>query len=219
MKSQLHTNMKALTLTLFLLSMYVDYSYSQIISPNGGEVYPVGSTQNITWNPLGGGGGISTSLQLHYSHDSGAVWNLITTLPIATSMYSWLVPNTPSGQCLIKVSTLAGGTGGSSFVSDSVFTITGSTTGIVGPKTQNDLSIFPVPAKDYIFIATASSDIQNVQVYSITGALVTEVNYDALVDNARERIKIPVYHMAEGIYYVKVNISDGAFSQKIVVTK
>ena len=74
----------------------------QIQAPNGGEVWEVGSTQQIRWTTV-----ILTDVQIDYSSDDGQTWKNIagtvdTTKP-DWGNYSWVVPNEPSSLCLMKI--------------------------------------------------------------------------------------------------------------------
>ncbi|MBE0573272.1 MAG: T9SS type A sorting domain-containing protein [Ignavibacteriaceae bacterium] len=89
----------------------------QVTSPNGGENWSVNSQQNVTWTSTN-----VTNVKIDYSTNNGGVWlNVVSSVPAASGSYSWTIPNTPSTQCLVRVSdaSLA-----SRFdVSDNVFTI------------------------------------------------------------------------------------------------
>lgn len=70
-----------------------------VYEPNGGEEYPAQSTQTINWDYDG-----LTSLSLSYTYDDGASWNLIAdSIPASNLSYTWLVPETPSINCRIKL--------------------------------------------------------------------------------------------------------------------
>lgn len=93
----------------------------QVVQPNGGENLYVGQTYQIIWNATG-----ISNVKLEYSTDGGSNWNFIATVPAYTTnkaklsgkhpkdpnstiegnlgTYDWVVPNTPSNQCLIRVS-------------------------------------------------------------------------------------------------------------------
>jgi hypothetical protein len=90
----------------------------QVTAPNGGEEWFVNSQQNITWTSTN-----ITNVKIDYSTNNGGLWlDVVASVPAATGSYTWTIPNTPSTQCLIRVSdaTIA-----SRFdISDSVFTIT-----------------------------------------------------------------------------------------------
>jgi len=88
-----YSNMDTLTYRLFLSWLRVD-------TPNGGEVWPVGSTQKISWSA---GLHIYTPYALSYSTDGGSHWIDIATVSADSSYYTWPIPNTPSDHCIVKV--------------------------------------------------------------------------------------------------------------------
>ena len=86
-----------------------------LLTPNGGEKYNIGNTYNITWDVS-----INTSLNIYYSTDSGTNYNIIATNINSTlNTFAWLIPNTISSSCLVKI------TSGTNIVdeSDAFFTI------------------------------------------------------------------------------------------------
>lgn len=87
-----------------------------ISSPNGGETFPVGTTKTITWNTVGE----IANVQLSYSPDNGSTWNNIKTVP-NTGSTTWTIPNTPSSECLLKISNADNADVFD--ISDAVFTI------------------------------------------------------------------------------------------------
>lgn len=90
-----------------------------LISPNGGESFIAGTTNNITWNYSS----VSyTNIKIEYSIDNGTTWNTITnSWPIAYKTYTWSVPSNPSSQCLVRISNPA--VPQDNDVSNNVFTI------------------------------------------------------------------------------------------------
>lgn len=73
-----------------------------LTQPNGGENWPVESNQNITWSSIN-----VDAVKLEYTTDDGANWILITDSTSALLNYSWKIPNTPSNQCKVKISSLS----------------------------------------------------------------------------------------------------------------
>lgn len=72
----------------------------KVTSPNGGEIWPLGSSQNITWDA----GGIA-NVKIEYTINNGISWNPITASTPSTGYYTWTqVPNTPATNCKIKIS-------------------------------------------------------------------------------------------------------------------
>jgi subtilisin family serine protease len=70
--------------------------------PNGGEVWTEGVTYNIDWDATDDMGVIKTNV--YYSFDGGSNYILIDSLSGNPGNYDWIAPNTPSNQCLVKVS-------------------------------------------------------------------------------------------------------------------
>jgi hypothetical protein len=88
-----------------------------VSSPNGGEIWEVGSDHDITWTSINTSGGV----RIEYSIDSGSSWlDVITSMP-DTGAYPWVIPDTPSDSCLVRISDTA--SGGPSDTSDALFEI------------------------------------------------------------------------------------------------
>jgi len=89
-------------------------------SPNGGEVWQVGSLQTITWTTTGTVGNV----MIKYSKDNGGSWSRITASTANNGTYKWTIPDTPSTKCRVKISETDGKP---SDVSDKLFSITRTT--------------------------------------------------------------------------------------------
>src|SRR5690606_29503565 len=70
-----------------------------VTTPNGGESWGVGTSRNIYWNYYS-----VANVKLEYSTDNGSSWSTIIASTPCDGHYSWVVPNTPSSSCLIRVS-------------------------------------------------------------------------------------------------------------------
>jgi hypothetical protein len=90
-------------------------------SPNGGESWLTGSTQNITWTSTGTVGNV----KIEVSTDGGTNYTTIVASTANTGSYSWTVPNTASGTAKIRISDAAGTV---SDTSNGNFTITATCT-------------------------------------------------------------------------------------------
>ncbi len=71
-----------------------------LTSPNGGENWTAGSNHNITWSSSGSVGNV----KIEYSTDNGSNWSEIINSTANDGSHSWTVPNTPSTECLVKIS-------------------------------------------------------------------------------------------------------------------
>ena len=74
-----------------------------VTSPNGGEKWTVGDVHNITWTATSN----LDSVKIDYSTDTGSTWTAVTRAAAAAGTYAWTVPNTPSANCLVRVSNTA----------------------------------------------------------------------------------------------------------------
>ena len=87
-----------------------------LTSPNGGEVWEVGTVQNITWSSTG-----PANIMIEYSTDNGTGWNTVIASTPNTGSYAWTIPDTPTDQALVFIMDAANG---SLFdESDAVFSI------------------------------------------------------------------------------------------------
>lgn len=68
-------------------------------NPSGYEIFAVGTTEQIWWYAPG-----ITDFKIEYSYDSMLTWNTIVNNYNTGSFYDWLIPNTPSTHCFVKVS-------------------------------------------------------------------------------------------------------------------
>jgi PKD repeat protein len=88
-----------------------------VTSPNGGEYWFVGTSQNITWNSTG----LIGNVRLELSLDNGANWQTLVESAPNTGSYTWNIPTINSNTCLIRITDVADS---SRFdVSDKLFTI------------------------------------------------------------------------------------------------
>ncbi|MFH0736837.1 MAG: YCF48-related protein [bacterium] len=74
-----------------------------VSAPDGGEHWVVGSAQNITWVSQN-----VTNVKIEISTDNGTNWStIVNSVPAAPASYSYTVPNTPSGLCVVRISDVS----------------------------------------------------------------------------------------------------------------
>ncbi len=71
-----------------------------VISPNGGENWPVGSTKDILWISTGP----ISEVKIEYSIDGGFIWDKVVGNTANDGSYSWIIPNSLSDKCLLRIS-------------------------------------------------------------------------------------------------------------------
>lgn len=88
-----------------------------LIQPDGGEFWQAGKTARIQWQV-----NFMQTLYLDYSIDGGGSWIPIDTLNNGAKHLDWIIPSSPSNECLVRVRT-----GGLSDQSGSLFEISQDT--------------------------------------------------------------------------------------------
>ncbi len=85
----------------------VKFGYSAVdlavTSPNGGENWISGESHNITWCS----NGTIANVDIDYSTDSGGNWISVASQIANNNTFSWTVPDTPSANCLVRISNAA----------------------------------------------------------------------------------------------------------------
>ena len=80
------------------------YDSIGVVYPNGGEGLVPGESRRIRWDAFDTG----ALFDLEFSIDCGSTWQSITTgLASNIRSYNWTIPNSLSGNCLMKVKTAA----------------------------------------------------------------------------------------------------------------
>lgn len=98
------------------------------LTPNGGEVLKVGGVKRIKWTDKN-----ITNVKIEYStnaNNATPTWNtVIASTPASNGYYDWVIPNTPSVNCKIRLSDVDNP--GANDLSNAVFEITTSPVDIV----------------------------------------------------------------------------------------
>ena len=93
-----------------------------VTSPNGGESWLIGTTQNITWTATDNVA--VANVDLHYSTDGGATYpNAIATAIANSGSYLWSVPNTPTTTARVRVTAHDTGCSSAADASEADFAI------------------------------------------------------------------------------------------------
>ena len=83
----------------YMINNWLNYSSLIVQSPNGGEVWIVGETEEITWSDAN-----VYNVKIELSVDNGTSWTSIVESIPNTGSYSWLVTSQDSSdQCLIRI--------------------------------------------------------------------------------------------------------------------
>ncbi|MGA2299026.1 MAG: SUMF1/EgtB/PvdO family nonheme iron enzyme, partial [FCB group bacterium] len=72
----------------------------KVTTPNGGEDWTIGTNQIISWESAE-----VDNVKIEYTTNNGSKWKLIaSSVPATSSSFSWIIPNTPSSICRVKIS-------------------------------------------------------------------------------------------------------------------
>jgi hypothetical protein len=72
-----------------------------VLSPNGGEVWGIGTEQYITWSSTD-----VINVKIEYSSNNGATWEIVTESTPSTGIYLWTVPSIHTIQALVKITNV-----------------------------------------------------------------------------------------------------------------
>jgi subtilisin family serine protease len=93
-----------------------------VVRPNGGELFYVAHEDTVRW--IASDNASVDSVSIYYSTDGGSTFpNVVATGEPNDSSYVWLVPDTPSANCIIKIVAYDSSENSSEDVSDAVFSI------------------------------------------------------------------------------------------------
>ncbi len=93
-----------------------------VVSPNGEENWAIGTSQTIIWTSTGTVGNV----KIEYSINSGYSCSTIIASTANTGSHIWIVPDTASAECIVKISEV--GDGSPSDISNNIFSIISAST-------------------------------------------------------------------------------------------
>ena len=86
----------------YMVNNFINYSALTVEIPNGGEVWEIGQTEEISWSAVN-----VYNIKIELSTNNGSTWSSIVESTQNTGTYSWLVSAPDSSdQCLIKITNV-----------------------------------------------------------------------------------------------------------------
>ncbi len=108
--------------------------------PNAGESFAPGEVESLHWDAIN----TTSDFVLEYSTDNGGSWNSITTVNSSTYTYAWSIPNSVTGEALIKITS-----GSFTDQSDDVFSIANLTSNVgISQVCPNEVTVAWDPVAD-----------------------------------------------------------------------
>ncbi len=162
----------------------------ELNSPNGGEIWKVGETHTITWNSSG-----ISAVKIEYS--TGSSWVVVAaSVNAALKTYDWVIPNTPSNSCKVKISEVSGGL---TDESSAVFQIAINTSAEI--KTASGIIVYPNPSSGNVYLNVPSGFEGQLILVDRTGRFIHSESIHALFAGQKELLLTEV---AAGVYFIKL---------------
>lgn len=188
-----------------------------LITPNGGETWQAGSSQDILWTTVG----TVDQVRLSYTANGGLVWNEIVASTPNDGIYEWIVPNFASTNYAIKIEDTDGFP---TDLSDAPFTVSGSANkpGVINNQNSTGLSsAYPNPFIDEITIDFKLENEAKVllELYNFRGERVEIIEnriYTAGDHSLTWRAK---YSQAKGMYMLKMTTGNNTSTKAIISTE
>ncbi|MDZ7263069.1 MAG: T9SS type A sorting domain-containing protein [candidate division KSB1 bacterium] len=114
--------------------------------PNGGENWEVGSIHDILWTS----DHTSGNVKIEYSTNNGSTWSVIIASTVDDGSYAWTIPNTPSANCLVKITDT---NGSPADMSDAAFTISAATCNLIMAVSPANCGTTEPPVGNHSFTA------------------------------------------------------------------
>ncbi len=135
-----------------------------VTSPNGGETWPEGTGQDITWTATDYSG--VDSVSIYYSVNGGDSYDLISSGETNDGVYPWTVPGALTDSGLVRIVAYDGLENSAEDVSDSFFSIADTTRPAVTVLTPNGGETWYVGnAEDITWTASDANGIDSVSIY------------------------------------------------------
>jgi hypothetical protein len=192
-----------------------------VIVPNGGEVWLWNEVRDIRWHSDDNVG--IDSINITLSLDGGSTFPMfVTHIAGNDSIFQWIVPETTSTECIMKVEAYDGAEQIGSDVSDSTFII--AQTGVFGSKKELPRvtllrSVAPNPFRNntQIRFQIARKTAVYAELFDVRGRFV-----ETLID----REYMPGYYLVtmsgdlpSGVYFLRMNAGGKEWLRKIVKIK
>jgi hypothetical protein len=189
-----------------------------IQSPNGGEVWVVGETEDITWASVN-----VDDVMIELSIDNGATWSTIISSTPSNGTYSWTVASQDSSdECLIKITNVTNNS--INDASDGTFTIdivsSVENPGEITPTEFDLVQNHPNPfnPSTTITYSLANEEHVSLKVYDIMGREVAElVNEDQAAGTYS--LHFDASSLASGMYFYEISAGNFVATKKMVLLK
>ncbi len=202
---------------------FMKYHYTQptsniqIISPNGGELWEIGSTKQILWNSTD-----VIDVKIEYSYNNGASWNNVVSSYPSTGIYNWTIPNIITNQARVKISDIATGD----------FDRSDSSFRIIEPTNISEIRNNEIPnnyylAQNYPNPFNPSTAIQfglikssyvTLKLYNVNGEEISSI-FEGYKQTGTYSVNFVPNNLTSGIYFYRIIAEDFSDVKKLIYLK
>lgn len=168
-----------------------------LTSPNGGENWAVGSSHQITFSGAG-------SAIIKYSINNGVSWLNISST--SGSPYTWIVPNTPSTQCRVKIQWCGSCVDSSS----TVFTISAPTLLSENSFENKVVKIYPNPCSSVLYIEGSANEKSKAEILNVFGEVL--ISYIGTLSS----YSVDISELPSGVYILKQGVGSNLIQKKFI---
>ena len=166
--------------------------------PSGGENFYPGSARFIEWiSEVPAGSSSTVNIEISAFGPEGPWWMLAQNIP-NNGRHQLIIPETGSDNCYLKFTVSTDFTSATSITS-APFTIFGNPTSVLGHEIMDEVSIFPNPGKDHIYLSSSKS-VYNFKLFNLSGQCV--------LDKKHPGNEIDVRDLPSGIYHYTIIFKD-----------
>jgi len=207
-----------------ITGVFVDIAPPEVLltSPNGGEVWNVGTTQAITWTATDNAA--VTGIDLEYSTDGGATYPFVIDTGLANSgSYAWLVPNTVTLNARVRVTAHDAAAHMAADASDADFEIHSEQSAVAEALLGDHqaMGVYPNPASAgnaHVLYRIPSTTSVDISIYTISGRMIRHLESGSLAagihDVAWDGRDDGGNSVAAGIYLVRFVSGAGVHETK-----
>lgn len=190
----------------------------QLLQPNGGEVWEMGSNQTIIWNSLN-----ISSVKIEFSLNDGLSWNTIENSYPSPGFYNWEVPNVGSNFCRMKITNF--NNPDEFAISDSAFSIL-EPSGILDqidnqiPDEFYLLQNYPNPFNPSTTINFGLKEAASVtlKIYDINGQLIATL-LDEYIIPGNYSLSFDAGNLSSGTYFCRIQAGSFIDTKKMIFLK
>jgi hypothetical protein len=168
--------------------------------PTGGENFYPGSTRFIEWlSEVPAGSNSTVDIEISAFGPEGPWWMLAQNIP-NNGRHQLIIPETGSNNCYLRA-TVTNGLNSATTITTEPFTIYGNPTSVVGHEVINEVSLFPNPGKDHIFLRT-NKKVFLFKLFNLSG--------QCLLTQRNPGNEIEANKLTPGIYHYSITFVDGS---------